>query len=99
MIKIKVIAFALLLSGCGLTPQGDMVRQFLIERGQKAADQTAENAKDYLCKWARVESITKLFSHPSDRRAYLTLCAKIIPLFPIPKQQLDGLLKGEKRGI
>ncbi len=61
-----------------------MVRNLFIEQGQRAADRTAIAARDYLCKWARVGSVTKLFAHPADRQAYLVMCQKQVPLLPTP---------------
>ena len=83
MERIKILILVLLLSGCGLTPQGDTFREFLETRAQKAADQTARNALEYLCKYARVSSVNKLFAHMEDRRAYLILCSNLAPLIPI----------------
>jgi len=83
MMKAALILFSTLaLSGCGITPQGDAVREFLKHQGQKAADQSAQNAKDYLCIYARVGSISKLFQNGYDRQSYMTLCSRVVPLVP-----------------
>ena len=82
---VKIITLSLFVSACGITPQGDMIREFLKQRTQKAADQTAKNARDYLCMYARVGSIKNLFPHPIDRQAYLRICEDPVPLIPTPK--------------
>lgn len=74
---------AVVLGGCGFTATGDAYREFLKSRGQKAADQTAKNAKDYLCEFARVGSISRLFINPEDRFSYLKICSDMPPMAPI----------------
>lgn len=76
------ISAAIFLAGCGFTPQGDAVREFIELRSQKAADQSAENARKYLCEYARVGSISKLFPGEDGRKAYLKFCEKRGPVVP-----------------
>ena len=81
---IPAAMLAIFLSGCGITPQGDAVLEFLKIRGQKAADQTAQNALDYLCTYARVGSIARLFPNLADRHAWRILCDQLPPMAPLP---------------
>ena len=74
---------AILLAGCGLTPQGDAIRETIDNLAAKSAYGAAVNARDYLCIHARVGAIAKLFSNPRARMAYIVMCSEVpVIIFP-----------------
>lgn len=79
---MRYLLLLLLLSGCGFTRQGDAVREFVEIRAQRSADQSAENALRYLCQYARVGSVSKLFPGKESRESYATLCTGLKPIAP-----------------
>lgn len=73
--RALVLIAALLLSGCGLSPQGDMARAALAERGATAADGALENAVWYMCYAAPVGSLRRsLGGNPVKLAAWNSLC-------------------------
>ena len=58
MIKLlSALAAVLFLAGCGLTPQGDLVRGAVQERGRAVAAQALQNAIWYKCRVSPVGAI------------------------------------------
>ena len=66
------LASALALAGCGITPQGDLVRDVLRERGAQAYDEGLANSLWFVCNAASVGSIRRTFSGNMD--AYNAIC-------------------------
>lgn len=61
MIRSLAIAAALLLGACGMTPQGDLVRDVVRERGAQAYDEGLANSLWFMCNAASVGSIRRTF--------------------------------------
>jgi len=57
MIKLISILAVLFLAGCGLTPQGDLIRGAIAEKGRQAAAQALQNAIWYKCRVSPVGAI------------------------------------------
>jgi len=72
--KYGIILASLLLASCGFTPQGDLVRSVVREKGAQAYDEGVENAVYFLCYPASVASIRRKFGHRMD--VYNALCAE-----------------------
>ena len=82
-----VLAAILLLTGCGLTSQGDAIRAALADKGATAMDAGVENALWFLCKAASVGSVNRAFGDDGSRSAaYKALCAEppaaVVPIPP-----------------
>ena len=80
--KFLVLLFAL--SACGFTPQGDLVRSTIKDKGAQAYDEGIENAEWFLCNAASVGSIRRKFGR--DERmsaAYNTLCNPVVDIVTI----------------
>lgn len=58
---IPIAIATLALSGCGLTPEGDMLRAAISQRGAAMADKTLENAEFAICKAATVGSVVRRY--------------------------------------
>lgn len=70
-----VLILALLLSGCGLTPQGQAVRTAIDEYGQKIADAELENAEFLLCRAISVGAFARRYGKDQKKvEAWKTLC-------------------------
>ena len=76
-----VLAAILLLTGCGLTSQGDAIRAALADKGATAMDAGVENALWFLCKAASVGSINREFEG-ERAEAYKKLCAEPPAVLP-----------------
>lgn len=72
--KYAIPLCALLLAGCGLTPQGDLVRDVVRERGAQAYDEGLANSLWFMCSGASVGSIRRTFGQKMD--AYNALCSE-----------------------
>ena len=71
--RALVLIAALLLSGCGLSPQGDMARAALAERSATAADGALENAVWYMCYAAPVGSLRRSLGGNPTRSIFFNL--------------------------
>ena len=67
------IYLALFLGACGLTPQGDFVREAIKSYGAKAADAGLTNAEYFLCEAAPVGAVKKRYGGEKSG-AYNALC-------------------------
>lgn len=73
MTRAAIVVAALALAGCGFTPQGDLVRDVVRERGAQAYDEGVANSIWFLCNAASVGSIRRTFA--TRMEAYNELCA------------------------
>ena len=71
---IVAIGLALSLSACGFTPQGELVRGVVRERGAQAYDEGLANSVWFICNAASVGSIRRMFGDRMD--AYNALCTE-----------------------
>lgn len=70
-----LFAAPLVLAGCGLTPQGDIVRSTVAERGAEVMDGGLTNAEWFLCQAASVGSIKRRYGSSAEKsKAYTDLC-------------------------
>ena len=61
-VLVGVAALALLfLAGCGVTPQGDALREAAKAKGEKVADTSLESAEAFVCEVATVGSIMRRY--------------------------------------
>lgn len=75
------IAAALALAGCGFTPQGDLARDIVREKGAQAYDEGLENSIWFLCNAASVGSIRRRFGASQESAAaYNALCAPSVDI-------------------
>ena len=72
--KYAIIAAALSLSACGFTPQGDLVREAVRDKGAQAYDEGLANSVWFICNAASVGSIRRTFGRNMD--AYNAICAE-----------------------
>ena len=73
MNRYVLIFMPLLLGACGLTPQGDFVREAIKSYGAKAADAGLTNAEYFLCEAAPVGAVKKRYGGEKSG-AYNELC-------------------------
>lgn len=77
MTKTIAAAVMLLLTSCGFTPEGDLARETIREKGAQAYDAGIENAEWFLCNAASIGSIRRKFGRdPQLADAYRTLCER-----------------------
>ena len=68
-------AVLLSLGACGLTPQGDVVRGVVLERGKIVAAQTLENNENYMCRVSPVGAVKDRYGQDEAKaEAYNTIC-------------------------
>lgn len=67
------LAAALALSACGFTPQGDLARDLIREKGAQAYDEGLANSLWFMCNAASVGSIRRTFG--KNMAAYNAICA------------------------
>lgn len=72
--KSIFVLVALLLSGCGLTPQGDLARGVVKEKGAQVYDEGLANSLWFMCSAASVGSIRRTFGQNMD--AYNAICSE-----------------------
>lgn len=72
--RALVLGSALILSACGFTPQGDLARDVIREKGAQAYDEGLANSVWFLCNAASVGSIRRTFGNRMD--AYNALCSE-----------------------
>lgn len=72
---MRWLVLALALTGCGLTPQGNAVRQGVATYGAQAMDEGLLNAEWFVCKAASVGSVQRRYgSSPEKAAAWKALC-------------------------
>jgi hypothetical protein len=70
-----VAVAVLLLSGCGLTPQGDLARDFAKTEGALAYDEGLANAEWFVCSAASIGSVQRRYGAAPDlAAAWRSLC-------------------------
>jgi len=70
-----IVAAALILGACGLTPQGDAVRDAIRERGADVADEGLKNAAWAVCNAVSHGAVERVYQQgTAKRRAYDTFC-------------------------
>ncbi len=75
MRKALVAGIGMLTCACGLTPQGDVIRAAVSEKGALAMDEGLTNAEWFLCQAASVGSVKRRYgSSPERSKAYTDLC-------------------------
>ena len=66
---------ALLLAGCGITPQGDAVRSAVQAKGAEVYDEGLANSEFFICRAASVGSVMRRYGRSRDLAdAWRTLC-------------------------
>ena len=74
--KYGIVLASLLLASCGFTPQGDLVRGVVREKGAQAYDEGVVNAEFFLCQAASVGSIRRRYGGSREMmEAYQKLCS------------------------
>lgn len=69
----------LLLGACGFTPQGDLVRGVVREKGAQAFDEGLENAEWFICHAASIGSIRRKYGRdPQTAAAYNAICSPAV---------------------
>ncbi len=68
------VAGALLLAGCGFTPQGDMIRAAAKTGGAQVMDEGLNNAEWYICQAASIGAVRRRYGKPELSDAYRKLC-------------------------
>lgn len=72
---IPIFGILLLLGGCGLTPQGDAIRDKFIGTIAKAAEGGLENSENFMCELAPVGAVKRRYGATVEKsQAYKTLC-------------------------
>ncbi|MGB0747167.1 MAG: hypothetical protein ACPGO3_00330 [Magnetospiraceae bacterium] len=71
---LYIFAMIVPLGACGLTPQGDLVREVVKSKSEQAGEATLENTEWLLCDAARVGSVLDRYGDRERWQAYLTLC-------------------------
>jgi hypothetical protein len=72
--KPAIIALALVLAGCGITPEGDIARGVVREKGAQAYDEGVANSLWFLCNAASVGSVRRAFG--KNMTAYNDICSE-----------------------
>lgn len=74
--KTLVAMMLISLAGCGFTPQGDLVRDAIRDKGAQAYDEGLENSLWFICNAASIGSVRRRFGGSADSAsAYRALCA------------------------
>ena len=68
------IYLVLFLGACGLTPQGDFVREAIKSYGAKAYDEGLINAESFVCDIASVGSVRRRYGKPGMADVYREFC-------------------------
>lgn len=72
-----MLACSVLLSACGQTSQGDLVRDAIQKRGADAYDAGLENSEYFMCDAASARAVRKRYGKsPQLAAAYRTICAE-----------------------
>lgn len=86
----------LVLSSCGFTQEGDLLREAVRTYGAQAYDEGLENAEFYICRAASVGSIVRRYGQDAKLfSAWRALCIGVDapPFTPIPAPT-SGLYEG-----
>lgn len=68
------IALMFLLVGCGLTPQGDALREVIAKTNEKVADTTLKTAEWGLCEKAEIGALKRKYTSQERADAYNAFC-------------------------
>lgn len=81
---VLVLACSALLSACGQTSQGDLVRETIKQRGADAYDAALENNEWFMCEAASAGSVRRKYGKsPELAAAYRSICTHAAdPLLP-----------------
>ena len=72
---VSLIIALLVLGGCGLTPQGNIVRDTVKTKGAEFFDGALENAEFTICSAASIGSVMRRYGGSVEKaRAWRTLC-------------------------
>ena len=63
-------------TGCGFTPQGDLIRDVVKQGTQKAGDAGLRNAEWFLCEGAPVGAVKRRYGSADAAEAYAKLCER-----------------------
>ena len=75
MSKAIIIALALFLGACGLTSEGDIIRDAIKCRGSNIAAEGLKNATWFICKAAPIGSVQEEFGKTSaSAKVYRDFC-------------------------
>lgn len=75
--KFLLAATCLALSACGFTPQGDLVRETIRDKGAQAYDAGLENAAWFQCEAASIGSIERKYGTSAElAAAYNMTCGR-----------------------
>ena len=73
--KPIIVVAAVLLGGCGITPQGDIIREAVLSRGAEAFDTGLASAEAYICTIASVGSVMRRYGRTQDTaNAWRAIC-------------------------
>ncbi len=71
-----LLLVALALAGCGFTPQGDIARAFIRDKGAQAADEGRRNAVWWLCNGESIGAIRRWIGNDRELAgAYDRICS------------------------
>lgn len=72
-----VLAVAVALGGCGLTPYGDAARNAVTDYGARVMDQALADAEFVICDGASVGSVRRRYGTSAERaKAWRELCRR-----------------------
>lgn len=76
MIGKPIVIIALLaLAGCGLTPYGDVARDFASTKGAQAMDEGLVNAEWFMCNAASIGAVKRRYGKTAESaNAYNAIC-------------------------
>ena len=70
------LVLALVLTGCGFTPEGDLARVFVKDKGAQAADEGRRNAVWWLCNGESIGAIRRWVGNDAElAAAYNRICS------------------------
>ena len=76
-----LLVIMLLFGGCGFTPQGDLVRSAVAQRGADAYDEGLANAEWFMCTAASIGSIRRNYCRTQDDcTRYLDFCQGVVQM-------------------
>lgn len=83
-VRSLVAALALVLgvplAGCGLTPEGALIRDTVAAKGAQAYDEGLENAEWFICNAASIGAVRRKYGRdPKSAETYTNLCSPSIP--------------------
>jgi hypothetical protein len=69
-----LLAFALLIGGCGFTPQGDAIKNLIKTYGEDASAEGLINAEWFLCRAAPIGAVKDRYGRAGLAEHYTALC-------------------------